>query len=186
MKDLIFRNTMTRLYNIGRERLQNAIEFGTWDGMKQGRPYIYSRSCYSALQDNSNIRRLAYLPLVERDEFGVYIPENILSDYLRAKEEEPENGDFWPELEEMERAIDEIEEAIAIIAENGLLDEADYLQEEEREKEIAAGEIHIDTDIPFDDCLEFICDYGWIECMDHVQYNTADYVRFVEAHKSAK
>ena len=186
MKDLIFRNTMTRLYNIGREKLENAIESGTWDGIKQEKPYIYSRSAYSALQDNSNIRCLAYLPLVERDEFGAYIPENILFDYLRAKEEEPENGGFWPELEELEGAIDDIEKAMETITENGLLDEDDYMQEEEREKEITAGKIHIDTGIPFDDCLKFISDYAWIECMDYVEYNTADYTRFVEMYKIAK
>lgn len=181
MEDLIFRNTMTRLYNIGREELKKAIESGTWNGIKQKKPYIYSRSVCSLLQDNSNIRCLSYLPLVETDDFGAFIPEYTIGDYLKAKED-PE-ADFWPELEEVEHALDEIEEACETIRENGLLDEDDYMEEENKAREEEAEKISNETGIPFEKCMDFLLEKAWIECMSYIEYYREDLTAFIESYK---
>ena len=174
-----FDDTMAMLYNAGQTALYKAIEGATYNGrFGGGKYYIYSRCDNYELADNSNIRALSYLDLIEIDENGAYIPNHIIDDYIKAKEDD--RAGFWPELDEVEWQFRNITEALDNIEENGFVDEDDYLQEENNARDAEALQISTNTGIDYERCLEFIYECSWIENCDIVQYYREDLEKFIK------
>lgn len=175
MTERELKNTLQRLHNAGRERIAKIIENGTAGGRLNEEFYIYLWSCFPTLHEKSDIRCLLHIDGVQENVRGAYIPRDFIDDYLKAKEGNESGSDS----DELEAFFDAIEEAFDNKEGNGFICEADFMEELDRAIEEEADNIASATGIDIKTCAEWLYSNYYLGSFDEIEYNEADFEKFV-------